>query len=356
MKRPRPPLAAALVLALALPASANSSISYDFNNMTYWLSHEMAQGLAFNAGSTFDPPKEIKGWYLQPDVSFGVGNMPLDKRDFPNLTVQALKDAGGESMFPSSVLFPNLAMHLRFGLPWRGDAYIRFADATTPPGYKISPTMTAQVQTNSIGAGIRQHFFGGDYPLLTLGAHYNHVQGRTHLKGKFNENIQTLNLSSDLVGDIDWSINSFGLTAVTSYTWGRWTPYAGLGYNYATGSVRARLDLEPNGFGAVPAIGEGSDRPEKSQGRELFGFSYDRPTWSAFLSGELKALGQLQYRSYIVQVGAALPFDIGGRTIFHKRRPPVAPNPVLNEPKTKTRWHEGPKPDEKAAPDMIFLR
>ncbi len=348
----------------AVPARANSSISYDFNNMTQWLSHELAQGLAFNAGSNFDPPKEVKGYYLQPDLSFGAGVMPLDKRDFPKLTVQALQDAGGSGIFPNSVLFPNLALHLRMGLPWRGDAYFRFADATTPPGYKISPTMTAKVQTNSFGAGIRQHLFGGDYPTLTLGAHYNHVQGRTHLKGKFDQNIQnTLSLSSDLNGDIVWSINSFGLTAVVSQTFGNWTPFAGLGYNYATGSVRARLDLEPSNPDSItqaPAIGEGSDHPEQSQGREIFGLSYDRPTWSAFANGELKALGQLQYRSYIVQVGAALPFDIGrGPAIIYKRRTPAPVEPKAldrREPKPKVRRHLGPREPEQAPPDMIFLQ
>ena len=36
---------------------------------------------------------------------------------------------------------------------------------------------------------------------------------------------------------------------------------------------------------------------------------------------ELKALGQLQYRSWIVDMGVALPFDIGrGPAIIYKRR------------------------------------
>ena len=57
--------------------------------MTQWLSHEMAQGLAFNAGSNFDPPREVKGWALQPDLSLGIGRIPFNKTTFPNLTVPA---------------------------------------------------------------------------------------------------------------------------------------------------------------------------------------------------------------------------------------------------------------------------
>lgn len=399
MTKARPPLAAALVFLLATagaaPARANPSMSDDFASMSFWLSHELAQGLAFNAGSNFDPPKEVKGYYLQPDVSFGAGRMPLDKREFPDLTVQALKDEGGPDLFPSSVLFPNLAVHLRMGLPWRGDAYVRFADATTPPGYKISPTMTAKVQTNSYGFGVRQHFLGWDgseyedewwWPALAVGLHYNHVQGYTDLKGKFTINANGLTQNDGFHGSIRWALNSFGVDAIASHSFGAWTPFAGMGYNYATGSVGTSLILDASSVNTV-VQGVGSDRPEKSQGREIFGLSYDRPTWSAFMNAELKALGQLQYRSFIVQFGAALPFDIGGPALLYKRRPTsstantaapaphhAAPSPLDDEqprpwpqPKPKARKKAAPAPDDAAPapgtqaspsdqPSMIFLQ
>jgi len=356
LKKTRPPLAAVLVSALAAaPAAAAPSLTQDFTGMSQWLAHEMAQGLAFNAGSNFDPPKEVKGYYLQPDVSLGVGRIPFDKRSFPSITTPALNDYGGANLFPSSTLFPNLAMHLRIGLPWRGDAYVRFADATTPPGYKISPTMTAQVQTNSIGAGVRQHVAVAEgWPHLTFGAHYNHVQGYTKLKGKFNVNTSGFTANDDFLGDIKWNINSFGVDAIASMSFGPWTPFAGMGYNYATGSVYTKLDLVSHTFLVPDVIGEGSDHPEQSQGREIFGVSYDRPTWSAFMNAELKALGQLQYRSFIVQFGAALPFDIGaGPAIFYKRR---ATSPTVNTAappakiKTKDPFDDDAAPAPKAKP------
>ena len=355
-------------MALLLTLAASPAAAYladDFGGMSQWLSHEMAQGLAFNAGSNFDPPREVQGYYLQPDLSFGVGKIPFNKREFPLLTTAALNDYGGANLFPSTVLFPNFALHLRMGLPWRGDLYVRLADATTPPGYKISPTMAAKVQTNSFGGGIRQHFFGGELPVLTIGAHYNHVQGSARLKGKFNIAAQGFTATDDFIGDIDWSINSFGLTAVAAQSFGEWTPFIGVGYNYATGSVRTRLDLVSSTFGIPDIIGEGSERPEKSQGREIFGISYDRPTWSLFANGELKALGQLQYRSYIVQFGGALPFDIGrGPAIFYKRRKPDARAPSsIRDPgsrqaatKPEDRRPGAPTSADKASAEMIFLK
>jgi len=367
LKKTRPPLAAALVLLLsAAPARANPSLSDDFQGMSQWLSHEMAQGLAFNAGETFDPPREVKGYALQPDISLGVGKIPFNKRDFPVLQTQALQDEGGSALFPSGTLFPNLALHLRMGLPGRMDAYVRFADATTPPGYKISPTMTAQVQTNSIGFGLRKHFFGEDeWPTLSLGAHFNHVRGYTNLKGKFTIDSNGLTQSDGFTGNIKWNLNSYGLTAILSKSFDAWTPFGGFGYNYATGSVNTSLDLAASAVN-TRVFGEASDHPEKSQGREIAGFSYDRAAWSFFLSGELKALGQLQYRSYIIDAGIALPFDIGrGPAIFYKKRPggatAAAPKPVLEEedeapaPKPKMRKRAENRP-EQAPADMIFLK
>jgi len=374
LRTARAPLAAALVLALACAsASANPSLTSDINGMSQWLSDQMAQGLAFNAGETFDPPKVVQGYYLQPDVSLAVGHIPFDKRRFPDMQTPELQNGGGADLFPNSTLFPNLALHLRMGLPGRRDLYVRFADATTPSGYKISPTMKAQVQTNSIGFGLRQEFLGGDYPTLVLGGHYNHVQGYTKLRGTFGVSAAGFNADDAFNGNINWSINSFGLTAIVSQSFGRWTPYGGLGYNYITGSTHVDLNLISHTFLVPDVTGQGSDRPEQSQGREILGISYDRDTWSAFANGELKALGQLQYRSWIVAVGAALPFEIGGKAIFYKKRAqtPVEPKPALDDddsdktetkparrppPKPVTRPRATPTPPEQAPPDMIFLR
>ncbi|MDX6770619.1 MAG: DUF6588 family protein, partial [Elusimicrobiota bacterium] len=304
--------AALLALALGSPtasAAANPSLGQDFRGMTQWLSHELAQGLAFNAGSNFDPPHEVKGYALQPDLSLGVGRMPLNKRDFPSITVPALNDFGGQNLFPDSVVFPNLALHLRMGLPWRGDVYFRFADATTPSNYKISRTMTAAVQTNSYGIGVRQHLFGREeQPTLTLGAHYNHVKGRVRLKSRFQVNVDTnFTADSDLDGALDWNLNSYGLTAIVHKAYGAWTPFGGVGYNYATGSARARLELKSQTDLIPDVVAEGSSRPEQSQGRWIFGVEYNKPTWSVFANAEFKALGRLQYRSFIAQIGVALP-------------------------------------------------
>lgn len=371
LTKPRLGWIGALLLVAPLAASAQSpDLNVDFTTLSQWLSHELAQGLAFNAGSNFDPPKEVKGYYVQPDLSLGVGRMPFNKSELPTLTTPALQDQSG-TLFPDSVLFPNLALHLRIGLPWRGDAYVRFADATTPAGYKISPTIQAKVQSNSYGFGVRQHFFGGGMPMLTLGAHFNHVQGSTYLNGKFGINVDNVFTDdSDVSGALKWNLNSYGVTAVVSQSFDRWTPFLGMGYNYTSGSVSTSLSLDAHSILVDPINGSASDRPEQNQGREIFGLSYDRSTWSLFANAELKALGALQYRSFIIQFGGALPFDIGrGPAIFYHKRPaetdvstsvrtaaavpPSAPPAPRSAPPPASRLVPPPAPSVRPKPDPL---
>ncbi len=294
--------------------------------MTQWLSDQLAQGLAFNAGENFDPPTLVKGYYLQPDVSFGAGIVPLSRKNFPQTPALAGIGYNGSSFFPNSVAFPNLAIHLRMGLPGDNDMYVRFADATTPPGYKISPTMTAQVQTNSFGAGLRHHFIGtGGWPSLVWGAHYNYVTGHVNLAGPESAQFTpTYGDSGSLTGTIAWALHSFGTDAIVYQTFSHWTPYGGLGYNYATGSVRSSLALNFNGFGAAPIFGESSDKPEANQGRAIGGVQYSFANWSLFGGGEIKTIGVDPLQNYIVQVGAALPFELGcGKHFFCRKKKPA---------------------------------
>jgi hypothetical protein len=303
---------AALLLLGPASARANPSMSADFQAMMGWLAHEMAQGIAFNAGSTFDPPQEIVDRRLQPDVSLGVGHMVFDKTKFPTAQTPALAEYKPENIFPTSALFPNLAMHLRAGLPGRSDFAIRLADMTTPPGYKISENTTGTGQSNSVGLTLRKHLLGEDSaPLVTLGAHYNHVYGRFLYKTKFNVNTQGFNADSDVNGGIVWNVNSYGLNAVVSQSYGRWTPFLGVGYNYVTGSVRTYLEAVPETFLITPIQGEASEHPEQNQGRVILGTQMQRSWVNLFANGEIKAIGIGAGKTWIAQVGLALPFHIG---------------------------------------------
>jgi len=372
LNRARPPLAAALVLLIAAaPARANPSLDPDFANMSQWLSDQLAQGLAFNAGENFDPPTLVKGYYLQPDISLGAGIVPLNKATFPDTPRLAANNIDAASLFPNSVQFPNLALHLRMGLPGNNDVYVRFADATVPAGYKISPSMTAAVQTNSIGAGVRHHFLGDDgWPNLVVGLHYNHVQGHVDLTGPYALNVtSSYGYTGSFTGEIKWSINSVGTDAILYQSYGRWTPFGGLGFNHASGSVETTLNLDFGGFGTTPVNGVGSDEPKESQGRAILGTQYQFATWTLFGSGEIKTIGSLPFKNYIAQVGAALPFEIGcGRTFFCKKNrgagAGAAPAPrdesemeVVPESKAAPAPAKTPPPpDAKSPSGMIFLQ
>jgi hypothetical protein len=303
---------AAAFFRAAAPAGAVPSMSDDFQALTNWLSHEVAQGLAFNAGETFDPPREITDRRLAPDISVGGGVVPLNKAVFPVMQTSEVRAANPQNIFPSTVMFPNLALHLRAGLPGRFDFAIRGADMTTPPGYKISSKTTAKGQSNSIGFSLRRHFLGGENPLLTVGAHYNHVYGKFSFNTKFGvDNVPGFSADTNVNGDLSWNINSYGLNAVTSQSFGIWTPFAGFGYNYVTGSVNSRLEALSESPLILPIRGQSSDHPEQNQGRVILGLGASHSWINFFTSGEIKAIGIGAGKSWIVQAGMSLPFVIG---------------------------------------------
>ncbi|MBI3552281.1 MAG: hypothetical protein HY077_07165 [Elusimicrobia bacterium] len=306
-------LGAALAFAAPMGAHANPSMSGDFQNMMEWLSHEMAQGLGFTAGDTFDPPHEVTDKRLQPDLSIGVGHLPLDRSKFPEPQTPALRDLGVGSIFPKAVNFPNLAMHLRAGLPYRMDFAVRGANMTTPPGYKISANAPAKGQSNSIGFSLRKHFLGGeDLPLVSLGFHYNHVYGIFNYNTKFSiNNVNGFSADSNVAGAIQWNINSLGLNAVASQTFGHFTPFFGFGYNRVSGSVRASLLAIPDTPLIAQISGESSQKPEQNQGRLIFGSEMNRSWIHMFFNTEIKAMGIGSGKSYMIHAGAALPFHIG---------------------------------------------
>ncbi|MBI4677833.1 MAG: hypothetical protein HY748_09650 [Elusimicrobia bacterium] len=343
---------AALFLALAVlsaPAFAqNPSLSADFGSMMDWLGQELAQGIAFNAGSTFDTPAEVHGGRLLPDLSVGIGSVPLDKAKFPAIQSAALKAFNPAGIFPSRVLFPNLALHLRAGLPGRFDMALRAANATTPSNYQINPGTYGKAQSNSIGFGLRRHFFGGEDPLLTFGLNYNHVFGGFTYRTKMNLNFTDLGFSaaSDLKGDLDWNVNSFGLNMVISRTFGPFIPFIGSGYNYATGSVHSRLEAKWDTLLIQTSAGSSSRKPEPDSARFILGTQWNAAKrLSLFANGEIKVLGDHSGDSWIIHVGAVMPFRIGPRPGAAKERERTRP-----AGKSKPR----PKPVQPSESDSDF--
>ena len=304
-----------MILGTDLAAQNNPSLNTDFTNMMSWMSGQMANGLGFNAGETFDPPREVTDRRIQTDLSLGIGNLPFNKSAFPQLQTSALQSAGIENFFPSSVLFPNLAMHLRAGLPWRSDFAFRFADMTTPPSYRLSSSLTGSGQSNSIGATLRKHFFGEDGdPLLTFGLNYNHVYGRFGYGTSFYSSDLAgsgIPTTEDVNGKLGWDLNSYGIDAILSHPFGTWIPFFGVGYNRVTGSVSAALNAISENNVMSPIEGDASASPALNNARVLFGAQWNHSWANWFFNGEIEAVGPDKGKAWIAQAGFSLPFYIG---------------------------------------------
>lgn len=304
---------AAIVLTAPAVLHAQVSLDHDYRLMMEWLTKETAAGLAFNTGSTFDPPNELKPGRIQPDISLGIGIMPVDKTKFPNLTVPALARLNPQKDYPDHVTFPNLTLHMRIGLPNRFDATIRGANMTVPKGYQLTPTSTGDGQSNTIGFGIRRHFYGGDMPMLTLGANYNHVFGVFNFANKLKdlELTEGFVLDANNKGQMRWDVKSYGVNAVVSRSYGVWTPFGGLGMNMTSGSVKGRLDSDFMTDLIINPSGQAEEKPEKMQGRFIFGVQMDRSRFGFFLNGEVMAMGDSKGKAFIVSTGIAAPFGLG---------------------------------------------
>jgi hypothetical protein len=170
-----------------------------------------------------------------------------------------------------------------------------------------------------MGFGLRKHLFGGpDRPLLGLGANFNHVYGRFSLNSKSTVETTGLTLDTPIKGELGWNVSSFGLNAVVSQAYKGWTPFVGLGYNYAVGSVRVRLESLATTL-TDNIMGESSEHPEQNQGRVILGVEMTRPWLHFFANGEVQLIGTHARDAWVVHVGAALPFEISWRGITFKR-------------------------------------
>lgn len=348
---------ATFLLFCAVPAArAACSLGQDMTSIMSWLTQQTAQGLAFNAGSTFDPPNEMKPWRMQPDISLGVGFLPFDKTKFPAMTCQTMADNDPGGMLPNEMRFPNLTMHMRLGFPGRMDLGFRAVDMTTPKDYKLSPTTTGDGQSNTLGAALRKHFYGGEEdPLLSVTFAYNHVFGYFNFRNSF-EQVQAGGTTLDGTinkGRLEWDVRSFGLNAVLSKVYGKWTPFVGAGYNRIIGAVAGRLEshwktvaVSPN-----PIVGDASGIPEPSQARVILGAQRDGTWWSFFTSGEMKAKGAMAGETFIVSVGLAAPFRIGATSILHRKGGEDLDIPTSSERRLR-RKERADIPEPEVSPDV----
>lgn len=295
-------------------AQANPSMSDDFGRIINWLTKQTADGLGFNAGSSFDPPTEMRPWRLQPDVSLGVGLLPFDKKAFPRMQVASLAATHPEDSLPSQMKFPNLTLHMRMGLPGRTDMGVRFANMTTPDNYKLSPTTVGDGQSNTLGVSVRRHFMGGDRPLVSVSAIYNHTFGFFNFRNEYKDVDVVpgvLRADSTNFGTMEWDVRSIGMNFVASQSFGKYIPFAGFGYNRVIGSVSGKLEAQWKTPLIATSLGRASNAPAPDNGRVILGFQRDGSFFKFFMNTEIKAIGPNSGNSFVVSTGLAAPFRMG---------------------------------------------
>lgn len=327
MRTPSRALLAAAAVAFASPVlAAGNSLSDDYSRMMRWLSDEMVDPLAFNAGTTFDPPNELTAFEPSLDLSFGVGILPLDIAKFPTLSNKTLNDRNVSASFPQRVPFPDLTAHVRLGLPGRWDAAARLSN-TTAPTINMTPETKAGGQANNVGVSFRRFFFGTQgRPKLAIGLNANYLWGKFTFSSRYEDvAMSTLTTDADNEGWMKWSLKSVGLNATVSKKYGPWTPYGGVGFNIADGTHEARLYTDFTTYLALPSEGRETSRPQDSNVRLLFGTQLERRSGrDLFLSGEVLASGG-EGHSFNVHLGMIIPLRFGAaRERIEKRAVPIS--------------------------------
>ncbi|MBI3298737.1 MAG: hypothetical protein HYZ75_11270 [Elusimicrobia bacterium] len=361
--------------ATSAGAQNNPSMAEDYGRIMNWLTKQTADGLGFNAGSSFDPPTEMRAWRLQPDVSLGVGLLPFNKGAFPQLQVASLAEKKPDESLPDRMMFPNLTFHMRMGMPGRTDMGFRFANMTTPDNYKLSPTTTGDGQSNTLGVSLRRHFMGGHRPLLSVSAVYNHTFGYFNFRNEY-KNIELtpgFNADSTNFGTMEWDVRSFGMNLVASQAFGKYIPFAGFGYNRAIGSVSGKLEAQWQTPAIPTYVGRASNDPAPDNGRVILGFQRDGSFFKLFMNTEIKAIGPNSGSSFVVSTGLAAPFKMGatsalvrqGRnrkeslTAALEESPRPASRPRLDRYWTWDKTEAAPAPKKTARerqPELIFIR
>lgn len=345
----------AVLGASSAGAQTNPRMSDDFAKIMDWLTKGTAEGLGFNAGSSFDPPNEMRPWRLQPDVSLGVGILPFDKKAFPRLQ-PALADKKIDESLPDQMMFPNLTLHMRMGLPRRWDVGARFANMTTPSNYKLSQTTTGNGQSNTLGMSVRRHFMGGDRPLVSVSGVYNHTFGYFNFQNEFKDVELTPGFRADStnMGTLEWDVRSFGFNAIMSQSYGKWIPFGGFGYNRMIGSVSGKLESQWKTPLAGPSVGQASNSPSEDNGRIIMGFQRDGSFFKLFMNTEIKAMGTMAGKSFIISTGLAAPFKMGASSALvregRNRDSNLAVTPI--QPPVKKRTRSSALPDARPVPKI----
>ncbi|MBI4051080.1 MAG: hypothetical protein HY400_01095 [Elusimicrobia bacterium] len=289
--------------------AANPSLSNDFASITQWLTSEVVQGLAFNAGASFSPSTEPRPYEFELDATLGVGSVPIDSKKFPKLGVVQLEQIGVQSYFPKNVPFPDFTAHIRMGLPYRMDVSFRLSDMTAPT-YRLSEQTKGNGQSNILGGEMRRHFYGQENPfLLTTTVMVNYLRGRFNFFNTFSDVKLTdsFSASADNTGLVKWSLISYGVNAIGSYRLQSWIPFFGVGFNRSHGSVLAQMESVFRTDLIQPVFGQSSALPERNTVRVITGTQYTLRRFNLFLSAETLVVGHLEGQTYNVHAGIVIP-------------------------------------------------
>lgn len=284
----------------------------DFDKLSSWLSNETVNSIAFNAGSTLGPPRELRVLEIQPDLSAGIGSLPLNGSRFPALDTQLLNDLKLPTFFPSAVSFPHLTGHLRLGLPFRFEVGARWANVSSPMK-KLTEKTTGKGRSSSAGAEVRHHILGMEgWPTVTISGMVNHVYGQYDFFNSYDDIqlVEGLVVDSVNTGSLEWNLTTYSVNLIAQATYGIWTPFVGTGVSRSKGWVRSTVNSKFQTDLIPLTSGRAEASPSGDQIRVLGGMEFNFFHFGLFATGEALTSGENRREVWVAHVGAFIPIRL----------------------------------------------
>ena len=286
-----------------------SDVPDDVTSIARWLSEQTANGIAFHTVSKSDQPTELTKGEMELDLNAGLGFLPLNHKQFPEMQVDLLKERDVASLFSSEFNFPDATIHFRTGLYGRTSLGFKISD-TTIPKRKVTESTSGKGQSNVLGLELKRYFLGRGRPLISLSATADYVRGYFDFLNEFhNVTMGIATLNSNNTGELKWNIQSYGLETTVSGYLGPWMPFLGLGYNYNAGDVKTRIFADFKGD--TPDLdGRWSAPPTRHTMRISTGTRYGLRFMNLTLNGQMLAVGKGAGRTFAMNFGVSVPFNL----------------------------------------------
>lgn len=233
--------------------TAREDVAKDFGEISKWISGELSEGMAFNAGSGNVLPADIIEF---PGFGFGISAgaslWPVNAGEFRALNLRTIDTSSANKIdMPDTIGMINIVGHVKTALPFGLDIGARVG------GFNFDDdTGNASVELENAlwGVELRKRILGGSWtnillPDLSVSVSFDNAVGSIERKESYSDrrtetyegSSYTQEIQSETLWKTEWNTQNIGIKTIVSKTFLFITPYFGLGVNKHMGSTETKI-------------------------------------------------------------------------------------------------------------------